>query len=1549
MADGLLPSKLQPMSSEVSTIPIGSPSSGFSPQDHDLLQENSGSVADLMKFQRSKGALIISEGKVSPLKRLGCVAGKGKEVDLSGNFKTPNLFKNSGFNPLKALNPEGSSSSKNNFVNRLDDPNAIPTLGSKINADLPSSVHGFVTAKTSLDSSSFRNICNKGISNSKLQEGNVIPESSSISWNKPKHIKINFNKEKLVLSEDGTAVKLVESCEISNVKRLEFSVVVKVFGKELPPNVVAWELRRQWAIFGQFHFTSLGKGWYLCSFKCLEAFEGVLAGGPWFVNQHIIGMDRWSTDFSPTSMKGLSSPIWIRMPHLPLQCWDEDNVALIAFMIGVPLMLDGNMFLWGRREFARVCVRLELDKPLPLGVWVDGIAGRFFQKVEYEKISTFCYNCRMVGHDKSECTNGRAVEPSKVEVIGNLVATDRSDHEKSYGPWILVKHKKGSTRFCRVRSSSAKQSEGNLLKANTDNLAANKVVLEHHSVENVRLAEKVVENCDAVLESCSRKSDGLRDKVGMVILDNSDPSKTTVDNKFEVLGELVGDANLVNSEDFSIEETGFNNVIVGSGSPDKVLEVEMNIEDRRCHGYGKIIKTASVTNFLHSVLPDDSDQVLFNSKELISNTRKKSDPSKFKLQKELKYLGSINLPSYGRNGIGLRKKNGGARKKEASRYLKEIVRDHGAFFVGLVETKIDSLDKFEFKQMMGDNWDFFIYPSNGLSGGILTCWRYDLVTFSVVQASSQVVVGELDCGVDGVWLIATVYGDTDCYNKEKLWKCLEDPSFSKLPFIVGGDFNCILSQDEKKGGKKFAFKKGALDMLAFMRNFDFHEVQATGPKFTWCNNKKGLARILEKLDRCIINAKALTKSNKLVVKQARVASDHYPLLVKIFSNNFHKNKELRFEDVWLSYRASWFIVKFSWQKNMVGSEVEILNKKLRRSLKALYFWSKAKHGDLIKHKEELKVDNLKLQEEEATSDSFSELSFMMLRAKIFDLNSTLGRLHTWWNQRAKINWLKEGDTNSNFFHNFASARHNSNGISGVLDLDGCYVEGKEKVEEVFFDFFSKKWALVECNLNGEYINTVNDIWLLNRNLSSWPTYVAQMDESSNLLSGFIKNRAWDVDKLNLFFGSDLIKSICSIKISSNQDKMELMYKCSGRSLSSIISDSSFTELSEDLVWCKMKKLRLRPRVEFFWWKLRLNVIPSNTFLQQRKLVDCSDCPRCCGCLEDVDHVFVKCNKIHSTLKFLAGWGCNLPSFNDFSECIKCIITLATSNPFIGNLYCTVVFLCWKNRNNLSHGGRDDSSMVLATNAFCMAVASFNCNLSLENWNANQLQLSNVSWCPPPPRWIKANVDATISINNKAGIGVVFRDYKGRFLYAFGRSLLHWDIAQVEVLSILAVGDIIKDWMIQADGIIIESDNSNVIRFFIDIINNNLDKEGILNPKDLDFIQNFKQIYFNFSVRECNRLADFCANLALLSDFIWDDICGNNFPPSFLNLLKEECLCVVVPHQVIEEIGISCPILQSCQRHRMESPIPACEDPLSITHLFTSFGLSFSKPKIHVHN
>ncbi|KAL0917893.1 hypothetical protein M5K25_012996 [Dendrobium thyrsiflorum] len=159
--------------------------------------------------------------------------------------------------------------------------------------------------------------------------------------------------------------------------------------------------------------------------------------------------------FSPCSLKGLSSPVWVRMPNLPLYCWDEINVARIASLIGTPLLLDGDMFQWGRREFARVCVRLELDKPLPLGVWVEGVNGRFFQKVEYEKISSLCFSCGRVELYKEVCgvNSAKTDEVSKasdnsnahleIKTCGNVVG-------QAYGPWILVNQNRRRNTNVRI-------------------------------------------------------------------------------------------------------------------------------------------------------------------------------------------------------------------------------------------------------------------------------------------------------------------------------------------------------------------------------------------------------------------------------------------------------------------------------------------------------------------------------------------------------------------------------------------------------------------------------------------------------------------------------------------------------------------------------------------------------------------------------------------------------------------------------------------------------------------------------------------------------------------------------------------------------------------------------------------------------------------------------------------------------------------------------------------------------------------------------------------
>ncbi|KAL0912572.1 hypothetical protein M5K25_018554 [Dendrobium thyrsiflorum] len=137
------------------------------------------------------------------------------------------------------------------------------------------------------------------------------------AWSNRSPIKIVHADVDFVMTDDGLAIKLHAQNEMVNTKRLRNALVVKVFGYNIPFHLISSELRKQWKQYGQFHISILGLGWIICSFQSAESVESILSGGPW-----------------------------------------------IASKVGLPLMIDGNTFQWGRREFARDSLVQEVLKPI---------------------------------------------------------------------------------------------------------------------------------------------------------------------------------------------------------------------------------------------------------------------------------------------------------------------------------------------------------------------------------------------------------------------------------------------------------------------------------------------------------------------------------------------------------------------------------------------------------------------------------------------------------------------------------------------------------------------------------------------------------------------------------------------------------------------------------------------------------------------------------------------------------------------------------------------------------------------------------------------------------------------------------------------------------------------------------------------------------------------------------------------------------------------------------------------------------------------------------
>lgn len=77
----------------------------------------------------------------------------------------------------------------------------------------------------------------------------------------------------------------------------------------------------------------------------------------------------------------------------------------------------------------------------------------------------------------------------------------------------------------------------------------------------------------------------------------------------------------------------------------------------------------------------------------------------------------------------------------------------------------------------------------------------------------------------------------------------------------------------------------------------------------------------------------------------------------------------------------------------------------------------------------------------------------------------------YWEQRARVNWLRKGDKNTAFFHIFASHKRSINRVEGLFSENGDLVSDDVEMEKIarryFEDLFTSKGiTLTDCLLEG---------------------------------------------------------------------------------------------------------------------------------------------------------------------------------------------------------------------------------------------------------------------------------------------------------------------------------------------------------------------------------------------------------------------------------------------------------------------------------------------------
>lgn len=108
----------------------------------------------------------------------------------------------------------------------------------------------------------------------------------------------------------------------------------------------------------------------------------------------------WSTSFNFHNEVLKVIPIWIKLPNLPLNCWNEESLSRICSLIGVSLYADECTSKALRVSFARILVKMDVTRDIKKVMKIADPSGKTITpQVIYDWLPPFCKKCNAVGHN----------------------------------------------------------------------------------------------------------------------------------------------------------------------------------------------------------------------------------------------------------------------------------------------------------------------------------------------------------------------------------------------------------------------------------------------------------------------------------------------------------------------------------------------------------------------------------------------------------------------------------------------------------------------------------------------------------------------------------------------------------------------------------------------------------------------------------------------------------------------------------------------------------------------------------------------------------------------------------------------------------------------------------------------------------------------------------------------------------------------------------------------------------------------------------------------
>ena len=360
-------------------------------------------------------------------------------------------------------------------------------------------------------------------------------------------------------------------------------------------------------------------------------------------------------------------------------------------------------------------------------------------------------------------------------------------------------------------------------------------------------------------------------------------------------------------------------------------------------------------------------------------------------------------------------------------------------------------------------FDSIVVPSRRRSGGLWLMWSDDIdisvhaTNFYLILATASIRSTKQKFG------LVCIYGDPYHRQTRLIWDQITTfvHDNGNLPMLCMGDMNDLLYDMDKSSPVSNRSRMNAFQSL--VKSCGLFDLGYSGPAYTWTNKRFSSKPVYERLDRCLVNADWCAQfpiSNVYNLPLMYTISDHAPILLSTDGKICRTKRSFKFENWWLKEKDFNSYAKEIWSK----TNSKPFNQRTNHLARALRVWCRKKKP-LQQELNELEDQIKQIQAKPLDNQDHILESTLVTR---YEQNLT--KLTDSYKQRAKKNWIKDGDRNTAYFHR-AILKRRRNMIVSVKDENDVIQHMPKQISNTFVNYFRHIFASTNVNVGRPYIHS----------------------------------------------------------------------------------------------------------------------------------------------------------------------------------------------------------------------------------------------------------------------------------------------------------------------------------------------------------------------------------------------------------------------------------------------------------------------------------------------